>query len=161
MTIDDLLAREAIRATLARYTTAGDRLRAADFLATFTADGVIEASGCDRADSFRLDGRDAIGAWFTRWRERPQGAPHAASFVRHHLSTCRIELTGPAMARVRTYWVAWTDIGPDHAGHYLDDFRREGAEWLIAHRRIREDWRSPDSLFGGAVGNTIGAKDQP
>jgi hypothetical protein len=76
---------------------------------------------------------------------------HGASFVRHHLSTSKIDLTGPDTARARTYWVAWSDIGPDHAGYYLDTFRKVGEEWLIAHRRVREDWRSPGSLFGAAV----------
>ena len=43
MTIDDLLAREAIRDTLAKYNTSGDRLKAEDFAACFTEDAVIEA----------------------------------------------------------------------------------------------------------------------
>ena len=64
------------------------------------------------------------------------------------------ELTGPDSARARTYWVAWTDIGPDHDGYYLDSFRKVEDRWLIAHRRIREDWRSSDSLFKGAVANS-------
>ncbi len=40
-----------------------------------------------------------------------------------------------------------TDIGPDHSGTYNDLFRKVGGQWLIAHRKIRVDWRSPDSLF--------------
>ena len=45
-------------------------------------------------------------------------------------------------------------MGPDHAGYYLDEFRREGDRWLIAHRRIRRDWQAEQSLFRGAVDNT-------
>ena len=67
---------------------------------------------------------------------------------------CNIELTGAESARARTYWVAYTDIGPDHAGCYLDEFRKVGADWLIAHRRVREDWRSPNSRFTNAVANS-------
>ena len=106
------------------------------------------------ADRFRYAGREAIRQWIGRWRN-PAGAAstHQASFVRHHLSTCHIELTGPDSARARTYWVAYTDIGPDHCGYYLDEFRREAEAWLIAHRRIREDWRSLQSLFTNAVAN--------
>ena len=74
--------------------------------------------------------------------------------MRHHLATSKIDLTGPDTANVRTYWVAWSDIGPDHSGYYLDTFRKVGEEWLIAHRVARVDWTSPDSLFGTAVENS-------
>jgi hypothetical protein len=157
MTIDELLAREAIRATLARYNTAGDRLRIDDYVACFTEDGIIEATSHDRVPQFRFEGREAIRGWQARWQDRTASdvPVHQASFVRHHLSTCRIELTGPDTATTTTYWVAWTDVGPDHAGMYLDEFRRAGDEWLIAHRRVREDWRSPHSLFGTAVARSL------
>ncbi|MET0240638.1 MAG: nuclear transport factor 2 family protein [Sphingobium sp.] len=153
MTLDELLAREGIRRTIAAYTAAGDRLRKAEFVACFTEDALFETDGVAEADSFRREGRDAIAQWIARWRNRPADAApvHGASFVRHHLTTCHIELAGPNSASARTYWSAWTDIGPDHAGYYLDEFRRVGELWLIAHRRIREDWRSPQSLFTGAV----------
>ena len=156
MTVDEMLAREAIRRTMAAYTAAGDRLREADFIAVFTADAVLESEGVPAADLFRYEGRDSIAAWIARWRSPPaDGAPtHLASFVRHHLSTCHIELTGPDTARARTYWVAWTDIGPDHAGYYLDDFRKDGESWLIARRRIRRDWQAANSLFTSAVANS-------
>jgi hypothetical protein len=155
VTLDDLLAREAIRATIAAYTAAGDRLREAEFVACFAEDAIFETDGVAEVDSFRYEGREAIKNWIGRWRDRPADAPvHAATFVRHHLTTCHIELTGPDSARARTYWSAWTDIGPDHAGYYLDEFRRVGEHWLIAHRRIREDWRSPDSLFTNAVAHS-------
>jgi hypothetical protein len=156
MTIDEMLAREAIRATIARYNVAGDRLKVDDYVACFAKDGIMEVQHRDPACAFRYEGRDAIRAWQGRWRDRTAGdvPVHAASFVRHHLSTCHIELTGPDSAQARTYWVAWTDVGPDHAGMYLDEFRRTGDEWLIAHRRVREDWRSPRSLFGTAVERT-------
>lgn len=153
MTPDDLLAREAIRATIARYNVAGDRLRIDDYVACFTEDGTMEVVDHQRVLQFRYEGREAIRAWQVRWRDRTASdlPVHQASFVRHHLSTCAIDLTGPDSASSRTYWTAWTDIGPDHAGVYVDDFRKVGDDWLIARRRVREDWRSPHSLFGTAV----------
>jgi hypothetical protein len=156
MTLDELLAREAIRATIARYNVAGDRLRIDDYVACFAEDGIIEVWDHDRVHQFRYEGRKAIRAWQARWQERTAGdvPVHQASFVRHHLSTCRIDLTGPDTARTTTYWTAWTDVGPDHAGVYADEFRKIGDEWLIAHRRVREDWRSPHSLFGTAVAHS-------
>lgn len=153
MTLEELLARESIRATMARYNTAGDSLKVDDFAACFTEDGIIEAEHKDPDVCFRYEGRVAIRAWQVRWRERSAALEkiHDATFVRHHLSTCKIDLLSPTGARARTYWVAWTDIGPDHAGYYLDEFRRVGEEWQIARRRVREDWRSPQSLFHAAV----------
>ncbi|HEX7853063.1 MAG TPA: nuclear transport factor 2 family protein [Sphingobium sp.] len=156
MTVEEMLAREAIRDTISRYTIAGDRLKVDDYAACFTEDGVMESQHENPDSVFRYEGRAAIHDWQSRWLERTMAGEHihAATFARHHLSTCQIDLTGPDTARARTYWVAWTDIGPDHAGYYMDSFRRTGDRWLIAHRVVREDWRSPDSLFGTAVSNS-------
>lgn len=158
MTLDELLAREAIRDTMAKYNTAGDRLKVDDYCACFTEDGVMESEAAPGEYLFQFIGREAIRAWQNRWRNREPGEDtvHGASFVRHHLSTCKIELTGPDTAQARTYWVAWTDIGPDHSGYYLDDFRKVGDDWLIARRRVRRDWSAPGSLFVTAVANTKG-----
>lgn len=156
MTLEDLLAREAIRDVMARYNMAGDRLKVEDYAACFASDGIMEAQHADPAFAFRYEGRDAIRAWQERWLERTLAGErvHAASFARHHLSTSQIDLLGQDRAKARTYWVAWTDIGPDHAGYYLDEFCKEEGHWRIAHRRVREDWRSPQSLFGNAVTNS-------
>ncbi len=157
MTIEELLAREAIRDTMARYTLAGDRLRLDDFLAVFTDDAVLKSEHVPERDAFCYSGKGEIRQWITRWTERAGDAEaptHAASFVRHHLSTSRIELLPDGTARATTYWTAYTDIGPDHSGYYLDTFRQEGGDWLIAQRKIRLDWRSDSSLFVTAIDNT-------
>ncbi|MCJ2187811.1 nuclear transport factor 2 family protein [Novosphingobium beihaiensis] len=155
MTLEDMLAREAIRDTLAKYTMAGDRLRIGDFVSCFTEDAVIESERVPADRLFRYEGRAAIQAWQERWL-RGEGGTHGATFVRHHLSTSRIVLEGPDSASARTYWAAWTDIGPDHAGYYLDTFRKAGEDWLIAHRRVRMDWEAENSLFRKAVPNSKG-----
>jgi 3-phenylpropionate/cinnamic acid dioxygenase small subunit len=153
MTLEELLARESIRQTMANYTMAGDRLRVDDFVAVFTEDAVLESDGVPESDAFRYHGRDAMRNWFARWSAPTADAPQTpqATFVRHHLSTSQIEFTGNNTARARTYWVAYTDIGPDHGGYYLDTFRRVDEHWLIAHRKVRLDWRSPQSLFTTAI----------
>jgi 3-phenylpropionate/cinnamic acid dioxygenase small subunit len=153
MTLDELLARESIRETMARYTMGGDRLKVEELVAAFTPDAVLESEGVPEQDAFRYEGHEQIRAWLSRWSGGTGGAASGprASFVRHHLSTSQIELTGPETAKVRTYWVAYTDIGPDHCGYYVDQFRKTGEAWLIAHRKVRLDWRSPDSLFKTAV----------
>ncbi len=152
MTLEDLLAREAIRDCMAKYNHSGDSLRAEDFAACFTEDGILESS---RDGGFRYGSRAEILAWQTSWREGvlagdgPPSAetPSGAEFVRHNLTTSRIELTGPDTAKARTYWVVMTDVGPDHCGVYTDLFRKVGDDWLISHRRVRTDWHAPDSHF--------------
>ncbi|MGB8366475.1 MAG: nuclear transport factor 2 family protein [Rhizomicrobium sp.] len=146
MTIEELLAREGIRHTLASYNMAGDRARAEDFSAVFTEDGILETS------AFRHEGRQAIRDWMDGVRAPSADAPSfpSAKFVRHNLTTCQIEMTGPETAAARTYFVVFTDIGPDHCGYYVDTFRKVGARWLIAHRKARTDWTSPNSKFRAA-----------
>jgi hypothetical protein len=152
MTLDELIARECIRQTMAQYTMAGDRLRGDDFVAVFTADAVLETERVPESDAFRCAGRQAIGEWFARWRSRDRGySGNGATFIRHHLSTSQIEFSGPATARARTYWVAYSDIGPDHCGYYVDVFKKADEQWLIAHRKVRLDWRSPQSLYQTAI----------
>jgi 3-phenylpropionate/cinnamic acid dioxygenase small subunit len=152
--LDELLAREAIRQTMTRYTMAGDRLRTDEFVAVFTEDAVLASEGVEESDMFRHEGREAIREWMARWSRRSGAQSPSATFVRHHLSTSQIELTGPDSAKARTYWVAYTNIGPDHCGYYIDVFRKTGEAWLIAQRKVRLDWRSPNSLFTTAIRDT-------
>lgn len=159
MTETELLARESIRHTLASYTMAGDRLQTENFIAVFTDNAILETDGVPEPDAFRHVGRTAIQGWISRWREQSAtaGQPvHQASVVRHHLSTCLIEFADGAWtnAKARTYWTAYTDIGPDHGGCYIDQLQQVDDRWLIAHRKIRLDWRSPNSLMFNAVSNT-------
>ena len=157
MNIDTLLAYESIRQTIARYTTAGDRLRVDDFVAVFTDDAILEAEEVGANDAFVYRGKAEIGAWLQRWRDlamEPSAIATQATFVRHHLSTCDIQVLGPSSAKARTYWTAYTDIGPDHCGYYVDEFRCEHGLWLLSHRKVRLDWRSPNSLFTMAIANT-------
>lgn len=155
VTLEEVLARESIRHTMASYTIAGDRLRADDFIAVFTDDAVLESEGVPQSDAFRYEGRQAIRDWIARWRPAAGEAPaNRATFVRHHLSTSHIELTSPVSAKARTYWVAYTDVGPDHCGNYIDVFRKTGEQWLIAHRKVRLDWRSGQSLFTTAIASS-------
>jgi hypothetical protein len=143
MTLEDLLAREGVRKTLHAYNMAGDRLKMDDFLAVFAEDAVFESEG------FHHVGRQQIGDWFTGYGKAPEAGPPKprVKFLRHNLTTCLIEVTGPETATARTYFVAYTDIGPDHCGYYVDAFRKVGDDWLIAHRNVRTDWRSPDTIF--------------
>jgi hypothetical protein len=142
---------EAIRRTLAAYSIAGDRMRLEELAATFLGDGVLEIP------TATLSGRAAIAAGLGGARQaRSPDAPappgrRRPSFVRHHLTTCLLELTGPDTAAGRTYFTVFTDIGPDHAGVYADRLRKADGQWLFEHRKVMIDWLSEDTLFGDLV----------
>jgi 3-phenylpropionate/cinnamic acid dioxygenase small subunit len=154
MTLDELLARESIRQTMVNYNMAGDRLRVDDFVAVFTEDGIFEVD-TGGEDAVRKQGREVIRKWFLGWGNGSKDANpvRQAKFIRHHLSTCLIEITGADTAKSRTYWTAYTDIGPDHGGYYLDTFKKAGDRWLIAHRKARLDWSAPNSLYVSSPSN--------
>jgi hypothetical protein len=155
VTLDELLAREAIRHTLATYNIYGDRVKVEEFLAAFTDDAVLEFGGERVGQKTRHEGREAIHGWMTDWTSRPKSAepktepaPAAqAMFVRHHITTSHITFTGPETAEGRTYFAVYTPVGPDHAGVYVDKFRKVGDRWLIAYRQARTEWHAAGSLF--------------
>jgi uncharacterized protein (TIGR02246 family) len=149
MTLDDLIARESIRETIAGYTMAGDSRDAEAFAALFADDAILEFAGFSPVPGFRNEGREQIRQRISSWSSKPGEDPsmRGTSFIRHNLTTSRIELTGADFADAKTYFVVFTDLGPDHSGTYTDALVRHNDRWLFAHRRIALDWRSPDSLF--------------
>ena len=153
MELWELSAREGCRDTLAQYTHSGDRYLLEDFAGAFCEDGVLEIRGAEP-----LRGRDAI-------IERFGGAPAAMSaqaaaaaqrsaggprrIVRHNVTNIRFESLQPDEAMVASYFTVITEIGLDHMGRYRDRFVPVGDRWLIAHRFVSTDWRSPETTFGG------------
>jgi hypothetical protein len=143
MTPDQLLAREAIAHTQSVYNTEGDRGRLDGLLATFTDDGVLEL------DRGVFTGRAEIRAALSpavdakRTEAGADGGPRV--FLRHNLTTRRIEFRGPAEADAWTYFFVMTPVGLDHCGVYVDRFVQQGDQWLIASRRVKIDWRAENS----------------
>lgn len=139
MKLDELIARECIRDTLARHNYSGDRDDAEGYAATFTEDAILESP------LFRSEGREAILAW-----KRGHRIFAGTSYRLHHVSSILIEVRSQDSADVVSNWLATTNIGPDHCGRYVDRFTREGERWLIAHRRIDILWQASDSVLGGS-----------
>jgi hypothetical protein len=144
MDVEELLAREAIRDTLAQYTFSGDRGRVDLLARAFAPDGVLEFG-----DEVHR-GRQAIEAALSR-----VGADRASRhgdgvppFMRHNLTSSRIELAGEDAANAWSYFMVTSPVGLDHSGVYVDRLRRVDGRWLIAHRRVKVDWRAPDSMAG-------------
>lgn len=142
MTDEQIRDRAMIQQLLASCTQAGDARKADDYAACFTEDGVLQL---DEA----IAGREAIRQWMAGPAIIPQPREGPASFVSHHLTTCRIDFTGEDTASVRTYWLVTSNVGIDHNGYYVDALCKLDGQWLIAHRRPRTLWFSPDSLVRG------------
>ena len=153
MELWELVAREACRDTLAHYTHSGDRYLLEDFAGAFCVDGVLEIRGAEP-----LQGRAAIMERFggataatqaqeTAAKKRDAGA--LRRIVRHNVTNIRFESLQPDAAVVASYFTVITEIGLDHMGRYRDRFVPVGERWLIAHRFVSTDWRSPETTFGG------------
>jgi hypothetical protein len=156
MELWELVARECCRDTLAQYTHAGDRFRLDEYAAAFCEDGVLEIRGNDP-----VQGRTAIvervgSATGALSGQHGQGRRSAAGegkaprrIVRHNATNVRFESVEPDGATVASYFTVFTEIGLDHMGRYRDHLVPVGDRWLIAHRFVSVDWRSPDTTFGG------------
>ena len=143
LTSDQARWTESIRQRLAACTQAGDARKAEAYAACFTQDGVLQL------ENEILTGRDAIKAWMAAPSVIPQPSGGEPGYVSHHLTTSRIVLTDDERASARTYWLVTSAAGLDHNGYYVDVLRREGEDWLIAHRRPRTLWVSPTSVLRG------------
>lgn len=142
MTDAELKDRIAIGDRLAACTQAGDARKADAYAECFTEDGVLQLGEA-------IVSREAIRQWMGGASIIPQPKTGSPGFVSHHLTTCRIDLTGEASAKARTYWLVTSAAGLDHNGYYDDHFRKEAGEWLLAYRRPRTLWISPASVLHG------------
>ncbi|HUD90858.1 nuclear transport factor 2 family protein [Sphingobium sp.] len=147
MTVEELLAREAIRYTIQLYNQASDTADYGLHHQVFHPDGVFEVQG-----QGKYRGTDAIIAMLLPAAER-RGAFAKGNFQRHNLTTTMIDLATPYTAKVVTYIIVVTELGIDHAGRYDDEFVRQGDRWLIMRRRATMEWARPDSRFVRWLGN--------
>lgn len=137
MTLEEMLHREEIRALVTRVNINGDRARFDELAKCFTSDG-----------SLRWTTGGGQGAADISSRLSTDTANPKIKFVRHSLTTMDIQF-GDDMttATGRIYFFVVTNIGPDHAGVYVDRYVRRGDAWLISDRQVRLDWQAEDSLY--------------
>ena len=139
MTVEEMLAREGIRQTIARYTDAGDNGRYEDLIPCYAEDGIFEiATG-------RWEGRPAIEQALRTMRAGRDRS--GVALQRHHLGTCHIVIDAPDKAHSITYFTVISDIGPDHAGRYIDAHVLRDGRWQFAHRNVVVEWRAENSRF--------------
>jgi hypothetical protein len=139
MDASEAIAREQIRDVISRYNHAGDRGDLEALVRCFREDGVLELENEDACA-----GRAAILSRLSRVVSGSRARGERA-FVRHHVSSVKIELTGSDTATAASYFLVFTEIGLDHWGRYLDRLARCDGAWLFAHRKVRLDGAAPDS----------------
>jgi hypothetical protein len=145
MELWELVARERIRDTLARYNWAGDALRLDELAQSFCEDGELELRGREP-----VRGRAAIVELLGGAVASPNATAHASGvkrIVRHNVTNIRFSDMTPDEARVACYFTVFTEIGLDHHGRYRDTFVPVGDAWLIRHRFVSTDWSAPDSTM--------------
>jgi 3-phenylpropionate/cinnamic acid dioxygenase small subunit len=141
----ELVAREQIRDTIARYAHCVDGGRFDDLVELFLPDGVLEIEG-----EPPLRGRAAIKA-FVAGVGRDLAAAAAAPRIRHHVGNVVIELDGTTRARTRCYFLAVTDRGVDHWGRYRDELVPWGDRWRFVRHQVRTDGAAPGSWGAGGA----------
>jgi hypothetical protein len=146
MTLDEMLAREAIRYTIELYNRnadTGNSARHAEVFhpeAHFVVRGLGEGRGLEAILDMLKPGTEALAA-----RERE-------NFQRHNLTSMMIELTGAETADVTTYVCVTSEKGFDHFGRYDDQFVKVDSRWLIFKRHAAMEWSRDDSRFAGWLG---------
>ena len=152
MELWELVARERIRDSLALYNWSGDSFRLSELASAFQSDGILEIRGREP-----LHGRDAIVSFLgggepatdddaRRATRRAEGG-QPTRIVRHNVTNIRFLEVTPEQALVGCYFTVLTEIGLDHYGRYRDTFVPEGDHWLLRHRFVSTDWRSPASTM--------------
>ena len=139
----ELVVRESVRQTLADYTAATDRFDLSALAACFGPDGVLEFTG----GSEPLTGPAAIESGLASAMADPPSGK-TPTYVRHHVSSIRLESAARDNVRVSSYFAVFTDVGLDHWGRYRDVLASYQGRWLFAHRRITVDGFAAESLMG-------------
>ena len=145
MDIDELLAREGIKYTMAIYNNEGDRGRVEGLASAFVEDGELQPG-----EGETLVGRQGIAEGLMKGvaeRRNERAGTGSKPLVRHHLTTSRIDILSPTEAKSFTYFFVVTNVGPDHSGTYADQWVKQGDRWLIKHRKVTINWNTPDSTM--------------
>ncbi|MCV7413464.1 hypothetical protein AWC05_02860 [Mycobacterium florentinum] len=138
----ELVAREQIRDTLARYNWSGDAGRVDALAETFCVDGVLEIRGAEP-----LRGRAEIVAFLGGVTGKIAVEADVKPVVRHNVANVLFTSLARDEAQVSCYFTVVTHIGLDHFGRYRDILVPDGDAWLIKHRKVSTDWAAADSAM--------------
>ncbi len=111
----ELVAREQIRDTLARYNWSGDAGRLDGLAETFCMDGVLDIRGMQP-----LRGRSEIMAFLGGVTGNIAASVDVKPVVRHNVVNVLFTSLSPERADVSSYFTVVTHIGLDHFGRYRE-----------------------------------------
>jgi len=138
MELWELVAREAIRETVASYAHLVDSGRFDDVVDLFTADGLLEVKGREPAV-----GHDGLRAFF-RGVSADLAETTTVPLIRHYTSNLSIDIVGRYEANARCYFLALTESGVDHWGRYRDRLvPSDDGRWRFASRYVSTDGAVP------------------
>jgi SnoaL-like domain len=138
----ELVAREQIRDTLARYNWSGDAGRLDGLAETFCTDGVLEIRGVEP-----LRGRSQIADFLGGVTGNIAGDGDVKRVVRHNIANVLFTGLTADEAHVSSYFTVVTQIGLDHFGRYRDTLVPGDGTWLIKHRKVSTDWAAANSAM--------------
>lgn len=128
-TLETLLAKDAIRETMARYCHALDAGDFAGVAALFTVDGVWTT------DYGTADGRAAIAAFLATIVPTKGNGPQR----KHYICNVVIDVTGPEASSVADYLIireSETGLIPVMGGTYKDTFRQVDGRWQFTRKTL-------------------------
>ena len=156
MTLDDLLAREAIRDLVARYNSYGDTGKFDLLWPLFAPDAVMEIISVNGAGVTHA-GLDEIKRIFTGANDRVVAQSDAAlapaMYIRHSTATHQIDPVDADHATGRCYFsvivgqVGGPVGGLDHWGRYVDHYVRSDGAWRFQRRVVFVDGSVAESWF--------------
>lgn len=147
MELWELMAREAIRDLVARYSANGDSGRFAEVYELFAPDATMEIRG-EAGDTRRYRGIEQIKTIFTGAREafrKTAQERYQPAYLHHFVATHQIDLIDPRRATGRCYFFVMRAQGVDHWGRYLDTYEERDGRWLFTYRRVSTDGRHPSA----------------
>jgi hypothetical protein len=137
MDVSELVAREEIRETLARYHHFGDSARFTEMAALFALDGVLEIKG-----ESAISGRAAI-VDFLNGVNRDVVALSDVPMLRHYATNVTISVASEREATAASAFFVVSETGLDHWGRYRDRLVPADGGWRFAHRLVRTDGYAP------------------
>lgn len=134
----EIEARECIRDLVARYNANGDSGRFDPMLDLFAEEAVMVVPDGEHVGKSAI--RDMLGGVRDDLSsQRSSGV----QFIRHFTATHQIDVEGATAARGRCYYLVLTDLGLDHWGRYIDEYRKIEGRWLFWRREVSLDGRAP------------------
>ena len=133
----ELVARESIRDIVARYNSNGDSGRVDAMMALFLGDATLEVPG--RAS---IDGIDSIREFFSGVADGGDNG-FELKVLQHHTATHQIDIIDEGRASGRCYFAVYTQLGLDHWGRYVDEYRCRDGQWKFLRRVVHVDGFTP------------------